>query len=88
MSQVLTKCLIFSGHLFSKNDAVTSPLCGRVGAVKAHIENFPCCYFCACSKFFQPWLFTVKNAGRDFTYLIVILVGLGVTGILSFYSSF
>lgn len=23
---------------------------------------------------------TVKQAGRDFTYLIVVLVGLGVTG--------
>lgn len=26
------------------------------------------------------WHFAVKAAGRDFTYLIVVLVGLGVTG--------
>lgn len=26
------------------------------------------------------YLFTAKQAGKDFTYLIVVLIGLGVTG--------
>lgn len=34
------------------------------------------------------WHFAVKAAGRDFTYLIVVLVGLGVTGDPHFYFLF